>query len=143
MVGALAVAAAPPAAAASCVGCPPIILPGTVSAPTIGEAGFGAVGGPIDATATWSPGSVSGGAASVTSYRVRAHRMSATGAVLSTTEATAPSTARALTVTFSQAGDYRFSVAARYDATSCTSSGCTVQQKVSAESQRSNLVVAR
>jgi hypothetical protein len=79
----------------------------------------------------WGAPTSNGGTA-VTGYRVRALRMSSTGAVLSTTtSAVQPATARALTMTLPAVGSYRFTV----QAVNAVGSG--------ALSARSNLVAGR
>ena len=84
----------------------------TPGPPLIGTASPGASGGAITATATWSPPTNTGGTA-ITGYRVRALRMSSTGAVLSkTTSAVQPATARSLSMALPTTGNYRFTVQA-------------------------------
>ena len=89
------------------------VTPATVpGAPVIGTASAGVAGGTINATARWAAPASTGGAA-ITGYRVSALRMSATGAVLATTNsAVQASTVRALTMTLPVAGNYRFTVVA-------------------------------
>ena len=78
----------------------------------IGTASAGVAGGAITATARWTPPATTGGSA-ITGYRVSALRMSAAGAVLSTTtSAVQPRTARTLTMTLPRTGNYRFTVRA-------------------------------
>jgi IgA Peptidase M64/Fibronectin type III domain len=82
------------------------------AAPVVGTAERGVSGGAITATARWSPPSSTGGSP-ITGYRVRALRMSSTGAVLSTTtSAVLPASARSLVMTLPQFGNYRFTVGA-------------------------------
>ncbi len=103
----------------------------TPSAPLIGTASSGVTGGTITARATWAAPASTGGTA-VTGYRVRALRMSSTGAVLATTtSALQPSAARALTMVLPVRGSYRFTV----QAVNAVGSG--------ALSARSNLVAGR
>ncbi|NUR80350.1 MAG: choice-of-anchor D domain-containing protein, partial [Dermatophilaceae bacterium] len=103
----------------------------TPRAPVIGTATPGVAGGTITARATWAAPASNGGTA-ITGYRVRALRMSSTGAVLgTTTSAVQPSTARALTMTLPVLGQYRFTV----QAVNAVGSG--------ALSARSNLVAGR
>jgi hypothetical protein len=103
----------------------------TPSAPVIGTASSGVVGGTITARATWAA-PVSNGGTAVTGYRVRALRMSSTGAVLATTtSAVQPSTARGLTMVLPVRASYRFTV----QAVNAIGSG--------ALSARSNLVAGR
>jgi hypothetical protein len=81
-------------------------------APVIGTAQAGTAGGAITARATWSPPPTDGGAP-VTGYRVRALRMSSSGAVLSTTVSDVQSaSARSLSMTLPRKGQYRFTVQA-------------------------------
>ena len=66
----------------------------------------------ITAAAAWTPPASTGGSA-VTGYVVRGLRMSSTGTILSTTtSAVQPSSARSLSMTLPQTGNYRFTVAA-------------------------------
>ena len=103
----------------------------TPSAPVIGTASSGVAGGTITARAVWAAPASNGGTA-VSGYRVRALRMSSTGAVLATTtSAVQPSTARALTMVLPVGGSYRFTV----QAVNAVGSG--------ALSARSNLVAGR
>ena len=108
-----------------------VVIPATVpGAPVIGTAAPGTAGGAVTATAQWNPPASTGGSA-VTGYRVRALRMSATGAVLATTtSAVQPDSARQLTMTL-QTGNYRFTVQAINKA------------GPGPKSARSNLVVAQ
>jgi Ca2+-binding RTX toxin-like protein len=89
------------------------VTPATVpGAPGIGTASAGTAGGTITATARWSAPGTTGGSP-ITGYVVRAGRFSAAGAVLSvTTSAVQPATARLLTMTLPQTGNYRFTVQA-------------------------------
>ena len=84
-------------------------VPATPAAPT---ATAGVAGGAITATARWVAPATGG--SPITGYVVRALRMSAAGAVLSTTTSTLqPTTARQLQMTLPVAGSYRFTVQAR------------------------------
>ncbi len=84
----------------------------TPDAPVIGLAQAGSGGGAITARAVWTAPPSNGGSA-VTGYRVRALRISAAGAVVSTTLSTVqPAGARRLTMTLPGAGNYRFTVQA-------------------------------
>ena len=106
------------------------VTPRTVpGAPVIGPASSGVAGGAITATARWTAPTSTGGSP-ITSYRVSALRMSATGTVLGTTVVSVGATLRTATVTLA-AGNYRFSVQAVNVA------------GASAPSARSNLVTAR
>ncbi|MBA2509553.1 MAG: fibronectin type III domain-containing protein [Nocardioidaceae bacterium] len=83
--------------------------------PAIGRADPGAAGGAITATANW-PEATNDGGSPITGYRVRALRLSSTGAVLgSTTSPVQPASSRALEMTLPVAGDYRFMVQAIND----------------------------
>ncbi|MFC7491068.1 MULTISPECIES: peroxidase family protein [unclassified Knoellia] len=107
------------------------VTPATVpSAPGIGTAVAGAVGGAVTATANWGAPATNGGSA-ITGYRVFALRMDGAGNVLATTtSAVQPAAVRTLSMTL-VAGNYRFQVAAINGVGS------------SARSARSNLVTAR
>jgi hypothetical protein len=90
------------------------VTPGTVpNAPVIGTAVAGAAAGAITATANWaSPTATSG--VGINAYVISALRMSATGAVLSTTTSVPVSGAlRTFSMTLPLAGNYRFVVKAR------------------------------
>ncbi|MFM6851682.1 MAG: hypothetical protein ACKOVB_21525 [Terrabacter sp.] len=103
----------------------------TPSAPVIGTASSGVTGGTITARAVWAAPASNGGTA-VTGYRVRALRLSSTGAVLATTtSALQSSTARSLTMVLPVRGNYPFTV----QAVNAVGSG--------ALSARSNLVAGR
>jgi hypothetical protein len=107
-----------------------IPAPTPPSAPKIGTATSGSIGSPVTARATWSAPTTNGGSA-VTGYRVRALRISSTGAVVSTiVSSVRPATSRSLTMTL-PSGKYRFTVQAI--------------NKIgnSPQSARSNLVTAR
>jgi len=94
---------------AATVSVTPAAVPST---PVIGTATAGVSGGAVTATAAWrAPASIGGSA--VTGYRIRALRMSSTGAVLgTTTSALQPATARSLSMTLPQTGSYRFTAQA-------------------------------
>ncbi len=110
----------------------PVVIPATLpGAPVIGLASSGIAGGTINATAHWAAPASNGGTA-ISGYRVYAHRMSSTGAVLATTiSAIQGPTLRALTPTLPVTGSYRFAVRA---INAIGYSGC---------SARSNLVTGR
>ncbi|MET1060463.1 MAG: fibronectin type III domain-containing protein, partial [Nocardioides sp.] len=101
----------------------------TPGAARIGTAESGARGGAVTARARWSAPLSTGGSA-VTSYRVRASRVSSSGATLSRKTFTAAKDARRLTMRL-KAGRYRFEVRA----VNAVGAG--------AWSARSNKVVAR
>jgi hypothetical protein len=83
----------------------------TPGAPPIGLASPGAAGGALTANVNWAA-PINTGGAPITSYTVRALRMSANGAVLSTTTFTGvAATARTTSMTL-PAGNYRFTVQA-------------------------------
>jgi Ca2+-binding RTX toxin-like protein len=88
------------------------VTPATVpGAPAIGLANPGAAGGALTASVNWAAPIDTGGAP-ITSYTVRALRMSANGAVLSTTTFTGvAATARTFSMTL-PSGNYRFTVQA-------------------------------
>jgi predicted RNA-binding protein with TRAM domain len=91
----------------------PVVTPVTVpGAPTIGTATAGTSGGTITATAAWSAPSSTGGSA-ITGYRVTALRVNSAGDVLSSTvSAVQPASARSLSMTLPQTGNYQFTVQA-------------------------------
>jgi hypothetical protein len=82
-------------------------------APVIGTAVAGVAGGPITATAVWTP-PVNDGGSAITGYRVTALQMGAGGVVLSTTlePTTLPASARSFEMTLPSVGNYRFTVQA-------------------------------
>jgi Ca2+-binding RTX toxin-like protein len=102
---------------------------GVPDAPRIGTSSPGAIGGTATARARWNT-PVSTGGSPITSYRVSALRMSAGGAVLSTTTITVGSTLRTVAMTLTP-GNYRFTVVAVNALGASLASG------------RSNLVTAR
>ena len=108
------------------------VTPATVpAAPVIGTAAAGTAGGAITATARWTPAANTGGAP-ITGFRVTALRLSAAGAVLSTTvSAVQPAAARTLAMTLPARGNYRFTVVS------------INRVGASAASPRSNLVAGR
>jgi Ca2+-binding RTX toxin-like protein len=103
------------------------VTPATVpGAPVIGLANPGAAGGTLTASVNWAA-PINTGGASITSYTVRALRMSANGAVLSTTTFTGvAATARTLSMTLS-AGNYRFTVQAVNSAGASAQSARSIQ----------------
>jgi hypothetical protein len=108
-----------------------VTLPNLPGAPVIGNASAGVAGGAVNATARWTPPTTTGGSA-ITGYVVRGLRLSAAGAVLSTTTSAVQSpAARSLVLTLPVAGNYRFTV----QAVNAVGSG--------AQSTRSNLVAGR
>ena len=109
-----------------------VTTPNLPGAPVIGVAVAGVAGAPVNATARWTPPAANGGSP-ITGYVVRGLRLSAAGAVLSTTtSAVQPATARTLALTLPVSGaNYRFTV----QAITLVGAG--------AQSARSNQVVGR
>jgi hypothetical protein len=106
-----------------------VTIPNAPAVSTTNGAKPGTTGGAVTASVTW--GAPATGVSAITGYRVFALRMSAAGAVLSTTASSVqPATARTLSMTLA-AGSYRFQVIA------------VNAVGISARSARSNLVAAR
>ena len=82
----------------------------TSSAPRIGTASSGAVGGAVNATARWN-GPVTNGGLAITGYKVQAQKLNAAGSVASRVTKTAGPAARSLVVRLA-AGRYKFRIAA-------------------------------
>jgi predicted phage tail protein len=87
-----------------------VTLPGP---PVIRTAAAGVAGGPITATANWSPPTNTGGTP-ITGYVVRAIQYDDTGtAIAGITSTVQPANLRTLEMTFPERGNYRFLVRAR------------------------------
>jgi hypothetical protein len=86
----------------------------TSSAPRIGDASSGAVGGAVNATARWNR-PVTNGGIPITGYKVEAQKLNAAGAVVARVTRNAAPSARSLVVRLDR-GRYKFRVAAVNDA---------------------------
>ncbi len=80
------------------------------TAPRIGTAVSGAIGGKVNATGKWLEPTSTGGSP-ITSYKVQAQKLNASGAVIARVTKSAAASARSLVVTLSK-GRYKFRVAA-------------------------------